>query len=551
MRGRHESKGIKEIFDKNYAIIFLVVFVLFGAYLRIYHIDYPSIGYHNMKENEYIDQVKAFSQDDFPLLHRFRSVSAGLKGPGYFEEYTQMPLLSWTGAFFWSIFGESLAVLRVIIILFSLSAIIAVYLLVKEISKNEYLALLSAFILSILPLTIFFGRNIQPDMPAFACSLFFSYFMFKSMRTFENRHFLVAGIFLGLAGLFKTSFLIAIFPFIFLFPYKRFFIKKDIPTNINKAGLFLIGPAILVFWNIFEQFFLFTQSDQGYNTFFARLGLFDIFTSGYWVNSLPAIQGYVKDNFTWILVYMFVFGMVFFLFKRKLLISKYMLLLLISVIPYSMLLTTFINAHSYYQLPFAHMIAIGIAYFLFNIGIFLKNAIRIKYALYAPLILLLLAIPSLKASTAVQFDTVFFGLDIAGDYLDQAMGKDERFLLVGHAQSVAVCTYSNRRCKLTGNPTVEQLKSLEENRNVSWVFVYDQYGIYLMQQNQEFFDYVSQNYKLAQAGFIGNREKLQIRYLTLKKGGTLDLNLSSEGIIPVKQYELTGFSVPFYVKTLE
>ncbi|MEM4336810.1 MAG: glycosyltransferase family 39 protein [Candidatus Woesearchaeota archaeon] len=537
---------------KKYQWFFLIIFILLGFYLRDYHIDFPSIGYHNMKENEYIDQVKAFYRGEVSLLHRYTSLSAMDSGPGYFEENPQMPLLSWLGALAWLFSGENISVLRLIVIIFSLTTIIGTYLLAKELSNNEYFSLLSAFFMAIIPLNVFFGRNIQPDTPALAMAIFFSYYMFRAMRTFDNKDFFIAGVFLALAGLFKYSFLIVIFPFIFLFPYQKFFEIKNLKKNYKKILYFSIGPLIMVFWALFEQFFIITSHDKGFKTaFFSRLHLFDIFTMNYWVNSWPAISHYLRDNFSWGLMIFFLLGIFFFFLKYKHLLSKYVLLFLASTILYAMLLSTYINAHSYYQLPFTHLFALGVAYSFFNIGILLKEFLGRQYLKYAPLLILIILAPSIKASTDVQFDTVFFGLDIAGNYLNKHMERTERFLVVGHAQSVAVCTYSDRRCHLTESPELDQLKFLEYNRSVSWIFIYDQYGFFRAQQNQEFFNYVAKNYKIAEAGFIGVGQNVQLKYLILKKGGILELNISGDNIQKVAEYKLTKMSIPFYIKNFD
>ncbi|MDP7157791.1 MAG: hypothetical protein QF922_06170, partial [SAR324 cluster bacterium] len=42
---------------KHRVYIGLTIILVFGAYLRSYHINYPSIGYHNMKENEYLSMA--------------------------------------------------------------------------------------------------------------------------------------------------------------------------------------------------------------------------------------------------------------------------------------------------------------------------------------------------------------------------------------------------------------------------------------------------------------------------------------------------------------
>ena len=57
---KKDSFGIKK---SNLVYAILILFLLLGLYLRIYHLNYPSIGYHNMKENEYLDEAYFFKTD--------------------------------------------------------------------------------------------------------------------------------------------------------------------------------------------------------------------------------------------------------------------------------------------------------------------------------------------------------------------------------------------------------------------------------------------------------------------------------------------------------
>ncbi|HBI30045.1 MAG TPA: hypothetical protein DDY54_10435, partial [Deltaproteobacteria bacterium] len=60
----HHLLGLAQ---KHQVYIGLIVILVFGAYLRSYHINYPSIGYHNMKENEYLSMALHYFNNGFSL----------------------------------------------------------------------------------------------------------------------------------------------------------------------------------------------------------------------------------------------------------------------------------------------------------------------------------------------------------------------------------------------------------------------------------------------------------------------------------------------------
>jgi len=50
---------------KNYPWIILSLLLIFGFYLRIYHSDYPVVGYHNWKETHYLTEARNYARDGF------------------------------------------------------------------------------------------------------------------------------------------------------------------------------------------------------------------------------------------------------------------------------------------------------------------------------------------------------------------------------------------------------------------------------------------------------------------------------------------------------
>ena len=117
-----KSKEFK--IEKNHVVyLILIAILILGLYLRIYHLDFPSIGYHNMKENEYISEAIFFNEQG-NYLHRRTFNFWGLEdGPGYFEEYAQMPIVPYLTAFSWKIIGsEPIWIPRMLILISMLGA---------------------------------------------------------------------------------------------------------------------------------------------------------------------------------------------------------------------------------------------------------------------------------------------------------------------------------------------------------------------------------------------------------------------------------------------
>ena len=82
-----DVKHIVKIMKKHYVLIFLVLFLLFGFYLRVQFLDFPYVGYHNMKEHETLDPIYFF-QTEGEYLHKQAFAFYGLdEGEGYHEEY--------------------------------------------------------------------------------------------------------------------------------------------------------------------------------------------------------------------------------------------------------------------------------------------------------------------------------------------------------------------------------------------------------------------------------------------------------------------------------
>jgi 4-amino-4-deoxy-L-arabinose transferase-like glycosyltransferase len=566
-----DATFLKKIKWSYVILVFILLVGFYGTFFlpnplktpgRVYNIDIPSIGYHNMKENEYLSQ--ALNQWNYGDYFRRRMHIFGLdSGPGYFEEYPQMPLLPWMIVSVWTLTGVQFWSARLIIILFSVATIPVLYLLVRRLTKdNDYIALTAAFIFSILPIAVFFGRNIQPEAPALFFLVLGLYFYAKWIDDFKTTNIVFCGLALMMCAQFKPTFLIGMIPMLFIFPYseiipkfrregkeKEEFVrerKKTLLQLVYFAACFL--PYFI--WNWITAAFLNTKETLFAGTS-SRIDVFSIFTHTYWAEYWPAIDAYMRDNYGIWFLWLALIGFAFMLIKYKSRLSKFCIGYTIAIIPYGMILANYINQHSYYQMPFVPLLCISSAYCIYTIGMFLKQLVKIKHIQYLALLLLLFTLPSAAAFTNVQYNTIYFGLDVGAGYIKSHTGPYERFFIEGESQTFGVCYNADRRC--AGISTVADLKMAEQQLNFTTGFIHvSRGGLFTLNQNPKMLDYIQSNYRITQIGLIPQESGAAIQYIIVQKGGISDLNnLTNNKIVkkqPVlaKTYTTTYGSIPFY-----
>lgn len=561
----------------KWSLVILAVIILIGVFGtfflpdplktpgRVYNIDFPSIGYHDMKENEYLSQ--ALNQwNDGDYLRRRMHIFGLDSGPGYFEEYPQMPLLPWMFIGIWTLTGIHFWSARLIIILFSVATIPVLYLLVRKLTKdNEYLALTTAFIYSVLPLAVFFGRNIQPDAPALFFLVLGLYYYVQWTDDLKTKNIVISGIALMICALFKPTFLIGMIPMIFIFPFSKIVPAfrqpgKETGDSVRKRDRTIIQIVYFTacfapyfIWNWITAAFLNTKETLLAETS-SRIDLFSIFTGTYWTESGQAITVYLGENYgIWILGFALI-GFACLLVHYKTRLSKFCIGYAVALIPYGMILADYINQHSYYQMPFVPLICICSAYCIFTIGMFIQQRVKIKHIHYVALVLLLFALPSVTASTDIQYDTIFYGLDIGAHYIQSHTTPDERFFIEGEAQTVGVCYNADRKCAVIS--TIADLKRAEQQLNFTTGFIHvSRGGLDNLNQKPEMLAHIENNYRITQMGLIPELGGTSLQYIIVQKGGNCDLHtLTNNTIVTAepqlaKNYTTTYGSIPFYTIT--
>ena len=144
--------------------LFFALLVFVTIYLRAFALDYPSVGFHNEKENEWLAVTKDYYHNGFSTCKRI------LHHEGYRDlpcfENPQLAFIAIVGALSWHVFGESIALVRMQMILWMLLSVLLCYAITYRITRDRTFAGCAAVIYTLLPLNIYFGRTVNEAAPA-------------------------------------------------------------------------------------------------------------------------------------------------------------------------------------------------------------------------------------------------------------------------------------------------------------------------------------------------------------------------------------------------
>ncbi|MBI1970900.1 glycosyltransferase family 39 protein [Candidatus Woesearchaeota archaeon] len=537
--------------------ILLVIIVLFGFYLRYYHVDYPVIGYHNWKETHYLTEARNFARDGF-FAHGFFAPAfdypqLGSNPTGAHSD--TFPLISVIVAIMFKIIGPNLWAARMVGILFSVGSIIAMYLFAKKMFHREEFALFAAALTALSPLFVFFSHNVDLINPGLFFMLLTGYY-YLSWREdgYATKQFVLMSLFFVLAGLTKYPFMVIAIPIFFTLPWQE---VAKVKKHWKEYSASLFFAILLVGWMLYANTALAQQAGEGGVISGGLVNLGNMFSPVWWSNLKP----YLMDNYTMLGWYLSLLGLVLFLgftaakWKAKQLTigDRFLFFCFVATLVFILIMSEKMKGHSYHQFPMAPFVLLFLSFGVVMAANTIGKIARwkgVSFIVLAVVFLLLLG-PSLEARNR-QFDTQFIGLDIAGEYINSHSTPDERIIHSGH-QDYGIFWHADRKGTDGGVPTAEGMQRAEKEVNAQWLFLY-QWGLQTLQEPEKI-EYINKNYGLQQAAFRQTPQGPSLFYLLLKKGGTFDVNQLNSQLqgrpLQSRTYESTSGTVELMYVNME
>jgi len=526
---------------RNYAILGLIL--LLGFLVRAYNLNFPSIGYHNMKENEYLSMAQEMQRTQDFVTRRIYFYNAFDDNP-LMKLYPQPPLISYQILLSWKLLGENLWGARLFNVFFGVGSIALIFFLARLLFAEEALALFSALLLAIMPLAVFFSRNLQPESPAFFWMLAGTFFYMRFALSGRLRNLIPGGLCFCVAWLYKFSFLVGVLPFVVCMPYRRIF--SGWRQALKSACVFIL-PYLVIAGSVFLLKRIGQWEFERAETF-NRIMLLAVFTPDYWAHYGKMIWWYVRgENFTLVFTVLAALGILFAFLRRKGPLDRYIMGGVFALAAYSMVFADHINQHNYYQMPFLPLVCLSAALFLSFASGSLTGIIKRNITVYlAAGIVLVAAIPAYQSISRMH-STVFLGQDVAGESLKEFTAPHERAFLFTYAQGYAIARYARRYMGPVKD--LEEFERFEKKFDIRYICFYPaEYAHMLKDSNPPLYEYIRSHYHVKEVGMA--EEPNKIFYVILERGEGSDAETflkSFSGSMQVRAiYNILGRLVFFY-----
>ncbi len=202
---------------------------------------------------------------------------------------TEFPIIYYTIAQIWKIFGKHEFIYRAFVLILSFFGLFSLFKMSEDILKDSFLALWISFILFSSPMLVYYANNFLMNVPAFSIALVALYYFYLFYKYSVNKYLYISVLFYSLAGLIKipalTSF-VAIIGLLLFEQLKILKTEKKIFFDLKRQFPALLLVIILVgSWYLYAAYY-----NEQYNSGMFLIGILPI-----WMDDLARIK-HIIDN---------------------------------------------------------------------------------------------------------------------------------------------------------------------------------------------------------------------------------------------------------------
>lgn len=216
-------------------LILLFLILALGLGLRLYKLDIPLADHHSWRQADTAAVARNFAQDRWNFFKpRIDNMIALHPGAPNNERLfmVEPPIYNSIVAAAYKIFGVEVRYARLVSVVFSLGAMVFLYLIVSRF-LGVSVGLLSAFFFAVLPFSVYYSRVVLPEPMILFLTLGMFWFAIKWLETNSMVHY---SLFIVLSAL---SFTQKTFPLFFLLPLVYLFVRKFGLSVFKQKKLYL------------------------------------------------------------------------------------------------------------------------------------------------------------------------------------------------------------------------------------------------------------------------------------------------------------------------
>ncbi len=203
------------------------------------HFSKDFISIHAWRQTQTQSTIINFYEEDMNIFNPRRNDRGS--GNGIFR--MEFPLMQWTAAVLYKIFGNNLIITRAFMFLTGLISVIGIYKLLIILFNKEILAIMGAWAFNFSPAFYYYTINPLPDNLALCLSIWGFYLFFKWYNTKNIKHLVLCGLCLSLSTLCKLPFIVFFtIPFVY---FVRQFTHKGFKRNLTIQAFSVLSWGLL------------------------------------------------------------------------------------------------------------------------------------------------------------------------------------------------------------------------------------------------------------------------------------------------------------------
>jgi len=294
---------------------------------------------------------------------------------------SDFPLIYYSIAELWKVFGHHEFIYRLIVLLFFFTSLFALFKIFENTLKDSILAITSTLFLFTSPTLVYYANNFLNDIPAFSLAIIGLYFFFRYRQSSANKHLYLFAFFYAIAGLLKISSLLSFIAIVGLFVLELFNVKLDPEKKIFQHPLkqifvFISVLMVQIIWYMYAH-----NYNAKYNSGIFLIGILPIWDIN--ISEIKITLDAISEHIKWdyfrketqiVFVLMFVFVLAFYKRMNKLM---FLLTIITSIgfLSYILLFFQALKDHDYYTINLFILIPIVILGYL----LLLKDKFNLIY----------------------------------------------------------------------------------------------------------------------------------------------------------------------------
>lgn len=196
---------LRRIINKKWGIKVFFAFafcVSVYQHYRVFNLDI--IGYHSWRQTQTQTVIENFAFEDFNILN------PRVNDLHYHDRILRMefPIAQWLVASFLKLFGNHLIVSRLFFLFVTFFSCIGIFKLVKELTKDELISSLTAWLFLFSPVIYFYSVNPMPDNLALCFGIWSIFFWIKFIGNRQFNFFIFSCVLFALSLAVKLPFIV-------------------------------------------------------------------------------------------------------------------------------------------------------------------------------------------------------------------------------------------------------------------------------------------------------------------------------------------------------